>query len=207
MRDSRPGRLTFDQEMGAGRGGRTSQRSATDSGKASGCCTGRGKKWKRKGEGRRRRSGGACSSGTAPHHINNTHDLLITALYKTYEDGAHIQLYDASLANPLLHVSTINMFIAGAVARIMDRGTRGINFLLSAMVFNVAPTVFEIAVVTAILTIQCGPMLGVLTLGTLAGGFLCRFSFSFFTCIFLKSRIALGLSLGTLASGGGRVKA
>lgn len=30
----------------------------------------------------------------------------------------------------------------------MDRGARGINFLLSSMVFNVAPTVFEILVVS-----------------------------------------------------------
>lgn len=35
----------------------------------------------------------------------------------------------------------------GAVARVIDRGTRGINFLLSSMVFNVAPTLFEIVVV------------------------------------------------------------
>lgn len=37
----------------------------------------------------------------------------------------------------------------GGLSRVIDRGTRGINFLLSAMVFNVAPTLFEIAVVSA----------------------------------------------------------
>lgn len=36
-------------------------------------------------------------------------------------------------------------------------------------VFNVAPTVFEVTVVTAILTAKCGPALGVITIGTLAG--------------------------------------
>lgn len=39
--------------------------------------------------------------------------------------------------------------------------------LCSAMVFNVAPTIFEISVVTAILTYKCGPAMGLLTLGTL----------------------------------------
>ncbi len=36
-------------------------------------------------------------------------------------------------------------------------------------VFNVAPTVFEVTAVTAILTAKCGPALGAITLGTLAG--------------------------------------
>jgi ABC-type transport system involved in Fe-S cluster assembly fused permease/ATPase subunit len=33
----------------------------------------------------------------------------------------------------------------------IDRGSRGINFVLSAMVFNVVPTVFELALVSTIL--------------------------------------------------------
>ncbi|KAG1674674.1 hypothetical protein FOA52_007198 [Chlamydomonas sp. UWO 241] len=55
----------------------------------------------------------------------------------------------------------------GALSRVIDRGTRGMNFILSAMVFNVVPTVLEVGAVTAILTIKCGPALGALTLGTL----------------------------------------
>ncbi|GIL46029.1 hypothetical protein Vafri_3125 [Volvox africanus] len=56
----------------------------------------------------------------------------------------------------------------GSLARVVDRGTRGINFILSSMVFNVVPTVFEVTVVTAILTSKCGPALGFITMGTLA---------------------------------------
>ncbi|KAG2490479.1 hypothetical protein HYH03_011108 [Edaphochlamys debaryana] len=56
----------------------------------------------------------------------------------------------------------------GGLSRVVDRGTRGINFILSSMVFNVAPTVFEVTVVTAILTHKCGYPLGLVTLGTLA---------------------------------------
>lgn len=33
---------------------------------------------------------------------------------------------------------------AGALNRVIDRGTRGINWTLSSMVFNVVPTFFEV---------------------------------------------------------------
>ncbi|KIZ04396.1 ATP-binding cassette, subfamily B, bacterial [Monoraphidium neglectum] len=56
----------------------------------------------------------------------------------------------------------------GALNRVIDRGTRGINWTLSSMVFNVVPTVFEVAMVSAILTAKCGPSLAALTFGTLA---------------------------------------
>ncbi len=35
----------------------------------------------------------------------------------------------------------------GALNRVIDRGTRGINFILSSMVFNVLPTALEVALV------------------------------------------------------------
>jgi ABC transporter ATM len=56
----------------------------------------------------------------------------------------------------------------GALTRVIDRGTRGISWVLSSMVFNVVPTVFEVGVVSAILAYKCGPLLAALTLGTLA---------------------------------------
>lgn len=34
--------------------------------------------------------------------------------------------------------------VAGALNRVIDRGTRGINWTLSSMVFNVVPTFFEV---------------------------------------------------------------
>jgi len=39
----------------------------------------------------------------------------------------------------------------GAMSRAVDRGTRGINFVLSALVFNVFPTFFEVSLVSGIL--------------------------------------------------------
>jgi hypothetical protein len=56
----------------------------------------------------------------------------------------------------------------GALSRTIDRGTRAINFLLSAMVFNVAPTVLEISLVCGILAISFGPSFAVATAATVA---------------------------------------
>lgn len=45
----------------------------------------------------------------------------------------------------------------GAINKAIDRGSRGINFVLTAMVFNVVPTIFELALVSTILGVKCGP--------------------------------------------------
>ncbi|KAG2333355.1 hypothetical protein Bca52824_004535 [Brassica carinata] len=44
----------------------------------------------------------------------------------------------------------------GGLNRIIDRGSRAINFILSAMVFNVVPTILEIAMVSGILAYKFG---------------------------------------------------
>lgn len=44
----------------------------------------------------------------------------------------------------------------GALSKTIDRGSRGINFVLSAMVFNIVPTIFELALVSTILGMKCG---------------------------------------------------
>ncbi|CAI0560542.1 unnamed protein product [Linum tenue] len=44
----------------------------------------------------------------------------------------------------------------GALNRIIDRGSRAINFILSAMVFNVVPTILEISMVSGILAYNFG---------------------------------------------------
>lgn len=55
----------------------------------------------------------------------------------------------------------------GSLGRVIDRGTRGINFILSSMVFNVVPTALEVSLVAGILAWKCGPALAALTGGTL----------------------------------------
>lgn len=56
---------------------------------------------------------------------------------------------------------------SGSLARVVDRGTRGIHFILSSMIFNVVPTALEVLLVAGILAYKCGPPLAALTVGTL----------------------------------------
>ncbi|XP_050342808.1 iron-sulfur clusters transporter ABCB7, mitochondrial isoform X2 [Nymphalis io] len=44
----------------------------------------------------------------------------------------------------------------GALSKTIDRGSRAINFVLSAMVFNIVPTIFELTLVSMILGIKGG---------------------------------------------------
>lgn len=55
----------------------------------------------------------------------------------------------------------------GAVSRTIDRGTRGINFIMSSMVFNVIPTALEVSLVASILAYKCGSSFAALTAATL----------------------------------------
>ncbi|KAB0798460.1 hypothetical protein PPYR_09453 [Photinus pyralis] len=53
----------------------------------------------------------------------------------------------------------------GALSKTIDRGSRGINFVLTAMVFNVVPTLFELTLVSTILGIKCGAPFAAISLG------------------------------------------
>ena len=68
-----------------------------------------------------------------------------------------------------LHQLDLNFHLSrqtGAVTRTIERGTRGIQFILNSMVFNVAPTAFEIAMVSYILGTRLGWEFAALTAGT-----------------------------------------
>ena len=56
----------------------------------------------------------------------------------------------------------------GAVSRVIDRGSRGINFVLSSMIFNIAPTALEVLMVAGILAYKCGSAFAALTGVTIA---------------------------------------
>jgi len=56
----------------------------------------------------------------------------------------------------------------GSVTRVIDRGTRGINFILSSMLFSVLPTAIEFSLVSGILYVKCGPNFALLTAATVA---------------------------------------
>jgi ATP-binding cassette, subfamily B, heavy metal transporter len=55
----------------------------------------------------------------------------------------------------------------GALAKFIDRGTKGIDFLLRYVLFNIVPTFFEIFLVSGILFYLYGPWYAVITLTTI----------------------------------------
>ncbi|WP_459719619.1 ABCB family ABC transporter ATP-binding protein/permease [Sideroxyarcus sp. TK5] len=56
----------------------------------------------------------------------------------------------------------------GGVSRDIERGTRGISFLLTFLLFNILPTLLEIGLVAAILFVKYDPMFAIITFVTLA---------------------------------------
>ncbi|XP_023712127.2 ATP-binding cassette sub-family B member 7, mitochondrial isoform X2 [Cryptotermes secundus] len=72
--------------------------------------------------------------------------------------------------NVFLHLHNLDLAFhlsrqTGALSKTIDRGSRGINFVLSAMVFNIVPTVFELALVSTILGVKCGAAFAGVSLG------------------------------------------
>ncbi|KAG8854635.1 Iron-sulfur clusters transporter atm1, mitochondrial [Serendipita sp. 411] len=57
----------------------------------------------------------------------------------------------------------------GGLTRAIDRGTRGITFLLSSIIFHIVPTALEISLVCGILTYNFGANFAYITLLTMAG--------------------------------------
>ncbi|CAO1627657.1 unnamed protein product [Sympodiomycopsis kandeliae] len=55
----------------------------------------------------------------------------------------------------------------GGLTRAIDRGTKGISFLLSSIVFHIVPTALEIAMVCGILSYKCGPTFAGVTAATM----------------------------------------
>ena len=56
----------------------------------------------------------------------------------------------------------------GGVSRDIERGTRGISFLLNFMLFNILPTLLEIGLVSIILWVSFGPAFAIITFVTVS---------------------------------------
>ncbi|XP_041845467.1 ATP-binding cassette sub-family B member 7, mitochondrial [Melanotaenia boesemani] len=88
--------------------------------------------------------------------------------------------------NVFLHLHNLDLGFhlsrqTGALSKAIDRGTRGISFVLSALVFNLGPTVFEMGLVSAILYYKCGGQFAAVALGTLS-------AYTFFTILVTQWR-------------------
>ncbi|XP_052810563.1 iron-sulfur clusters transporter ABCB7, mitochondrial-like isoform X2 [Mya arenaria] len=53
----------------------------------------------------------------------------------------------------------------GALSKAIDRGNRGIDYVLRSVVFNVLPTLFEVGLVTGVLWYKCGSEFAAVTIG------------------------------------------
>ncbi|KAJ2492218.1 Iron-sulfur clusters transporter atm1, mitochondrial [Coemansia sp. RSA 2050] len=56
----------------------------------------------------------------------------------------------------------------GGLTRAVDRGTKGISFILSSLVVHLVPTLLEIGIVSGILAYKFGPQYAVVTVATMA---------------------------------------
>lgn len=71
-----------------------------------------------------------------------------------------------------LHKLDLNFHLnrqTGALSKAIDRGTRGISFVLSALVFNIAPTAVEVLMVSGILYHNFGIKYALVSIGCITG--------------------------------------
>ncbi|KAK6730898.1 hypothetical protein RB195_007394 [Necator americanus] len=73
--------------------------------------------------------------------------------------------------NIFLHLHSLDLSFhlnrqTGALSKAIDRGTRGMSFVLSSLVFNIIPTAVEIAMVSAIFCGSLGAEFAYMTLGS-----------------------------------------
>lgn len=81
----------------------------------------------------------------------------------------------------------------GGLSRDIERGTKGIGFLLNFMVFNILPTLLEIAMVAAILLWRYDWPFAVVTLSTIA-------AYILFTLVVTEKRMVYRRTMNTLDS-------
>lgn len=81
----------------------------------------------------------------------------------------------------------------GGLSRDIERGTKGIGFLLNFMVFNVLPTLLEIGMVAAILLWRYDLVFAAVTLGTIA-------TYIIFTLLVTEKRMVYRRSMNDLDS-------
>ncbi|MCJ9429342.1 ABCB family ABC transporter ATP-binding protein/permease [Kordiimonas marina] len=70
----------------------------------------------------------------------------------------------------------------GGLSRVIERGTRGIDFLLRFMLFNILPTLLEIVLISSIFWTKFGVMYALIT-------FVCLISYIFFTIMVTDWRL------------------
>ncbi|XP_068615445.1 iron-sulfur clusters transporter ABCB7, mitochondrial-like, partial [Brachionichthys hirsutus] len=88
--------------------------------------------------------------------------------------------------NVFLHLHSLDLGFhlsrqTGALSKAIDRGTRGISFVLSALIFNLGPTFFEMVLVSSILYYKFGGQFAAVALSTLS-------AYAIYTVLFTQWR-------------------
>ncbi|XP_076818957.1 iron-sulfur clusters transporter ABCB7, mitochondrial-like [Clavelina lepadiformis] len=98
------------------------------------------------------------------------------ALFNELRDAVFAKVAQRSIRNIaknlFQHLHSLDMKFhlsrhTGGLSKAIDRGTRGINFVLRALIFNIIPTTLEVSLVTSILWYKCGGKFALITLSTL----------------------------------------
>ena len=102
---------------------------------------------------------------------------LASSVFGELRDALFARVTQGSIqriaANVFEHLFALSMRFhmqrqTGGLSRDIERGTKGIGFLLNFMVFNILPTLLEISMVAAILLWRYEVSFAVVTLGTIA---------------------------------------
>jgi ATP-binding cassette subfamily B protein len=127
---------------------------------------------------------------------------LATSVFAELRDALFARVTQGSIrriaARVFEHLLSLSMRFhmqrqTGGLSRDIERGTKGIGFLLNFMVFNILPTLLEIAMVTAILLWRYNYLFAVVTLGTIA----CYIAF---TLLVTEKRMVYRRSMNNLDS-------
>lgn len=102
---------------------------------------------------------------------------ILVALFGEFRDlvfvktGQHAQRTIALSTFKHLHNLSLDFHLSrqtGGLSRVIERGTRGIQFVLNFMTFNIVPTLFEISLVTGVLIYQFNILYAAIIFSTIA---------------------------------------
>ncbi len=108
---------------------------------------------------------------------------VLTQAFGEIRDAIFVKVGQNALRNIALntfrhlHLLSLRFHLerrTGGLSRVIERATRGIDFLLRFMLFNIIPTILEIAIISSIFWIKFGFMYALIT-------FICLSSYIYFT--------------------------
>lgn len=124
---------------------------------------------------------------------------LRNAVFAKVAENAIRRLANKSFA----HIMSLDLAFhlsrqTGSLSRAIDRGSRGVKFLLSSIVFHVAPSVLEVSMVSGILAYNAGPAFATIALG-------CIGTYSMFTFAVSNMRVKIRQEMNRADNAAGQI--